>query len=103
MEFMLKAEKKLKSFSLFGNKKEDALELYQKGAVSRRQRCCSCSWCSHVLLTKPSRLQICFKQAKKWQEAGDAYVKDPAAMAFCNMIEQLREVRRNDAGDEAKP
>ena len=38
MEFMLKAEKKLKSFSLFGNKKEEALELYQKGAVSRRQR-----------------------------------------------------------------
>jgi hypothetical protein len=38
MEFMLKAEKKLKSFSLFGNKKEEALELYQKGAVSRRKR-----------------------------------------------------------------
>ena len=33
MEFMLKAEKKLKAFSLFGNKKEEALELYQKGAV----------------------------------------------------------------------
>jgi len=50
MEFMAKAEKKLKAFSLFGNKKEEALELYQKGAV-------------------------CYKQAKKWQEAGDAYKK----------------------------
>jgi hypothetical protein len=27
MEFMAKAEKKLKAFSLFGNKKEEALEL----------------------------------------------------------------------------
>lgn len=50
MEFMAKGDKKLKSFSLFGNKKEEALEMYQKGA-------------------------ICFKQAKKWQEAGDAYHK----------------------------
>lgn len=102
MEFMLKAEKKLKSFSLFGNKKEEALELYQKGAVSRRQR----RRTKLLLLLSclaDQALQICFKQAKKWQEAGDAYVKDPAAMAFCNMLEQLREVRRDDAGDEAKP
>ena len=34
MEFMAKGDKKLKAFSLFGNKKEEALELYQKGAVS---------------------------------------------------------------------
>jgi hypothetical protein len=34
MEFMAKGDKKLKSFSLFGNKKEEALEMYQKGAVS---------------------------------------------------------------------
>ena len=34
MEFMSKGDKKLKSFSLFGNKKEEALEMYQKGAVS---------------------------------------------------------------------
>ena len=36
MEFMSKGDKKLKSFSLFGNKKEEALELYQKGAVRAR-------------------------------------------------------------------
>ena len=36
MEFMNKGDKKLKSFSLFGNKKEEALELYQKGAVCAR-------------------------------------------------------------------
>jgi hypothetical protein len=87
MEFMLKAEKKLKAFSLFGNKKEEALELYQKGAV-RVARCgghtrvfkyihihirvaCSGIACANTLVTPH---QICFKQAKKWQEAGEACV-----------------------------
>lgn len=85
MEFMLKAEKKLKAFSLFGNKKEEALELYQKGAVRvaccgghthiykcmRIQVACSGIACANTHVTPH---QICFKQAKKWQEAGEACV-----------------------------
>ena len=86
MEFMAKGDKKLKAFSLFGNKKEEALELYQKGAVSAPFAAAAADIIiivvvvimikSNPCLTICFRLQICFKQAKKWQEAGDAYVKN---------------------------
>jgi len=48
VELVAKADKKLKSFSFFGNKKEDALEYLQKASVL-------------------------FKQAKKFQEAGETF------------------------------
>ncbi|KAE8707638.1 Alpha-soluble NSF attachment protein [Hibiscus syriacus] len=49
-EFVKKAEKKLKSWGLFGSKYEDAADLFDKAAN-------------------------CFKLAKSWDKAGSTYVK----------------------------
>jgi hypothetical protein len=72
MEFMLKAEKKLKSFSLFGNKKEEALELYQKGAVGRvlftivhQQLCLFYSVCPFALRFASSKQRSGRRQATR--------------------------------------
>eukprot|EP00249_Psilotum_nudum_P014635 c24930_g1_i1 orf=534-1400(+) len=55
-EFEKKAEKKIKGWGIFGNKYEDAAELYEKAGN-------------------------CYKLAKEWDKAGDVYLK----LANCHL------------------